>query len=184
MKRKIALYGEPVLRKRCMEVGVITPELKELGADLLRMAKGNAGLAAPQIFQSVRMFAAVFVKYDENGDFLRDKEGIVQVEEPCIFINPKLSEPSEETEILSEGCLSIPGFAPTVERPFAITIEAMDLEGNTFKKRVEGFNARILMHENDHLNGVLNIDRMSPADKKRFDSELKRLKKEYKKQSK
>ncbi len=184
MKREIALYGERVLRERCAKVEKITPEIKELAADLIRMAKGNAGLAAPQIFEAVRMFAAVFVKCDKQGEFLRDEEGTVQMEEPRIFINPELSSPSEDTEILSEGCLSIPDFMATVERPYAITIKAMDLEGNTFEERIEGFNARILMHENDHLNGVLNIDRMTHADKKIFEPDLKRLKKEYKKQSK
>lgn len=183
MKRRIAYYGDPMLRKKCAPIGKITPEIKEIANDLLEMAVGVSGMAAPQIFEPVRMFAAAFIIYDKKGQMTWDEDGKAIYDTPRIYINPELTDPSKETELHSEGCVSIGLYVP-VERPYAITIKAMDLEGNTFEERVEGFNARILMHENDHLNGVLNIDRMTHADKKRFEPELKRLKKEYKKQSK
>jgi peptide deformylase len=180
MKRDISLLGQPVLRQRAKEVGKITPQIKQLAQDLIDMARGNAGIAAPQIFESVRMFAAVFPKMDNKGEFLKDKEGNVLFEEPKVFLNPILSEPSEERDSYDEGCLSIPGIFLPIERPLAITIDYMDLEGKKHKKRYEGFIARILMHENDHLNGVLIVDRLSPEDKKNYNAEIQKLKKEYK----
>lgn len=180
MKRDISLLGQPVLRQRAKEVEKITPEIKQLAADLIEMARGNAGIAAPQIFESVRMFAAVFPKVDAKGEFLKDKEDNVIFDEPRIFINPVLSEPADEHDSYDEGCLSIPGIFLPVERPTAITIEYMDLAGKKHKERYEGFLARILMHENDHLNGVLIVDRLSPEDKKIFQADIQKLKKEYK----
>jgi peptide deformylase len=80
---------------------------------------------------------------------------------------------------LTEVCLSLPGLRLEIDRPEKITIEAMDLEGNLFTEEVEGYNARVRMHENDHINGVLFIDRIDAPARKKIDAALKQIKKKY-----
>ena len=77
-----------------------------------------------------------------------------------MFINPHLSLPSEESWKAAEGCLSIPMIRSIVERPKEITVEYTTIEGKKIKERVSGWTARVIMHENDHLNGILFIDRL------------------------
>jgi peptide deformylase len=79
----------------------------------------------------------------------------------------------------SEGCLSIPKLHGNVIRPWRITVQATDLEGNDFVEDFEGLQARCIMHENDHINGVLYIDRMTPASRKEFEPVLREIKKKY-----
>ena len=99
--------------------------------------------------------------------------------DPIVYINPKIHSPSDEEIEDIEGCLSIPGLRLDVYRPEIISIEAMDLNGNIFHEELEGYNARTRMHENDHINGVLYIDRVSPAVKKKIEPTLKEIKKKY-----
>jgi peptide deformylase len=99
---------------------------------------------------------------------------------PQVFINPKILSVSKETEFDDEGCMSLPGLRVAVERPVKIKIEATDLSGETFVEEVEGINARVRLHENDHLNGVLTVDRTTPQEKKRVEGQLRALKKKYK----
>ena len=96
-----------------------------------------------------------------------------------VYINPKLSNPSKNKETMQEGCLSVPQIHEEVERPISIDIEALDLNGNQIKTTVTGFKARELMHENDHLNGVLFIDRLSPRLRKLITPYLDNIKKKY-----
>lgn len=173
MKRPIRLLGDPVLRQKAEPIVNITQEIRDLVAEMEETlsAKLGWGLAAPQVGYSVRLFIAYVPdsraeKLQEPGDApLR------------VFINPKLTAPSAETATYAEGCFSLPGIYPEVTRPKGITIEALDLSGNPFRLELWGWQARIAMHENDHLNGVLFLDRISAAERRKWDPAVRTLKK-------
>lgn len=171
---KICYYGHPSLRKKSKPVKEITPEIKEHIQNMLETVKTHnncIGLAANQVNLLYRIF---IVRY-----FEKDKEGHEKIHPPKVFINPQLSNPSEKTEVMEEACMSFPDFYGPVERPYKITVEAMDENGEMFKEELEGFFARQVMHENDHINGVLIIDRFTPQVKKQSQEVLKELKKAY-----
>lgn len=175
MLLQLRYYGDPVLRKKCEKVEVLTPEIKKLVHDMIEtmIHHNGIGLAASQIGELVRIFIIREELMGPSGDFYFG--------EPRVFINPVLSDPIPETEIMLEGCLSIPGLHINVERPKGITIEAMGLDGKTFKETILGFTARQFMHENDHLNGTLHIDRCSKKDRQRIEPALRRIKEKYNK---
>ncbi|MBF5059243.1 peptide deformylase [Candidatus Neptunochlamydia vexilliferae] len=174
MIRDLVYYGHPALRTKCTEITEITEDMRQLAQDLIETAleKDGAGLAAPQIGYTVRMFVS---RYDNGAD----AEGWPILCPPKIYINPKLSNPSKEMDTHGEGCLSIPGLYEKVTRPLEIDVEWMDLDGNIQTERATGWRARNLMHENDHLNGVLHIDRIHPNRRKKIDPALRKLKKKY-----
>ena len=116
-----------------------------------------------QVGKAIRMFVVRKEKTLPDG-----KMGVGDAK---VYINPVLSEPGEEHDTLLEGCLSFPGIQVEVERPLAITVEALDLEGNKFKEVITGYDARVIMHENDHLNGTFFIDRCSKEEKQRVEEE-------------
>lgn len=173
MRLPLAYYGDPILRRKCEPVLEITDEIRKLVADMIETMDANdgAGIAAPQVFHSLRIF--VLRKYVELSPHK------VTMSDPKVYINPKLSKPGEETDIHDEGCISFPKLRVPVERPYSIVIEATDLQGNLFREEEEGYNARVLMHENDHLNGVLHIDRTDPHSRKLIEKELQAIKKKY-----
>ena len=165
----IVHYGQKLLRTKCAEVREITSEILQLVADMMETmnAKNGVGIAAPQVGRSLRIFIA--------SDYVETEEGESLLSKPRIYINPKILSKSEETCFETEGCLSIPGIREEVERPVSIVIEATDLEGNLFTEELTLYNARIRMHENDHLNGVLFVDRLSPLKRKKIAHFLKQI---------
>lgn len=173
MKLPIFYYGHPILRKKGERVEAITPEIRKLVADMVEtIDQINAiGLAAPQVGKSLQLF--VLRRYIILPD------GKWTVSEPYVYINPKILEHSEETWVDDEGCMSIPGIRLPVVRPVRIKIEATDLEGNRFVHEMEGLNARVLFHENDHINGVLYVDRVEEKLRKQAEPHLKNIKKKY-----
>lgn len=175
MIHKLTYYGNPVLRKKAAPIPAITPEIRQLAFDLtetMHSTKNGIGLAAPQINQSHAIFVVQFPSKDN------EEEKYVPGE-IAHFINPKLLEVSDETWLHSEGCLSIPGLHREVERPLKIKIQFQNLEGELLVKEFEGFEARMILHENDHLNGVLFIDRLDPKLRKSIENELRKIKKQY-----
>jgi len=160
MLLQIRYYGDKILRVKCKPVEKITDEIRTLAANMIETmdaAKG-AGLAAPQVGLDLRIFV------------LRN---------PIVYINPILSNLSHEKETDTEGCLSIPGLRAEVDRPLKIRVEAMGIDGVPFAEEVEGYNARVRMHENDHLNGVLYIDRLKLRARKKLEPALKEIQKKY-----
>ncbi len=172
---KIYYYGDPILRVRGEPITEITDEIRQLAADMIETMDKNdgIGLAAPQVGRSLRMFVLRNYIYQEDGHWT--------LSEPKVYINPKLHSPSEQIVTDVEGCLSLPGLRLDVERPEKITVEAMDLDGNVFVEELEGYNARVRMHENDHINGTLFIDRVDASTRKKIDPMLKAIKKKYSK---
>ncbi len=173
MKLPILYYGHPGLRQLCLPVTEITDEIKTLVADMIETmdASDGVGIAAPQVGRSIRLF--VLRNYLES-----DTEEVL-LSDPIVYINPKLTCPSEELVEDVEGCLSIPGVRLQVRRPLKIHVEATDLNGNQFFEELEGYNARVRMHENDHINGVLFIDRVHPSAKKKIEPILKEIKRKH-----
>lgn len=142
-RRHIRVVGDPVLRERAREVTDFDRELARLARRMLRVMKDapGIGLAAPQVGVLRRL-----IVYDVDDD-------------PRVVVNPVLAEFSAETEVMEEGCLSVPGVAVPVERPLAVRVRGADLEGRPLDFRAEGLEARVIQHEVDHLDGVLILDR-------------------------
>jgi len=164
----LAYYGDPILRKMGARVDEITDDLKTLVQEMIETmdACDGMGLAAPQVYHSIQLF--VIRRPIEN-------QGKVELGEIKVFINPKLSSPSETTWKAPEGCLSIPTIHAEVVRPQEITIEYTNLEGKRLTERASGWHARVIMHENDHLQGALFIDHLDPNEKKRLEPFLSHL---------
>lgn len=173
MKLPLRYYGDPILRQKAQPVEAITEEIRQLCLDMIEtmLAYNGIGLAAPQVGHLVRIFVSN-VAYE-------DGEGEVHLGDPVVYINPVLVEPSDSLVERSEGCLSIPKLYAAVARPLKITVEAMDIEGKSFTKECYGYHARNIMHENDHLNGVLFIDRIKGKRRTLLEPELRRIKLQY-----
>lgn len=170
---KVRHYGDPILRNRCKPVTEITDEIRQLARDMIETMdlSNGCGLAAPQVGHSIRLFVL--------RDYIIHEDGHWTLAEPRVYINPKLSSPGCHILTDVEGCLSLPGLRLNIDRPDRITIEAQDLDGKLIKEEIEGYNARIRMHENDHINGVLFIDRVDEKTRHQIDPLLRDMKKKY-----
>lgn len=173
MKLPLAYFGDSVLRKKAAPIINIDSTIHQLVADMTETMETHdgCGLAAPQVHQSLALFITCIPKY-------MDDETTVPGE-LRVFINPKIISYSPEIWPCSEACLSIPGLRAIVERPLKVTIQATHLDGTQFEEEFVGFDAHVIMHENDHINGVLYIDRLSPKQKKVMENDLRVLKKKY-----
>lgn len=175
---EIVQYGHPVLRERCAPVKKVDDKLKSLVDDMLETmydAQG-VGLAAPQIGMAIRL-AVVDVSHDpECISFLKvdGKDADLSAIMPLVFINPEM-EFGKEQEKDTEGCLSISEIRADVRRPASIKARLPQLDGSVLELETDGLLARAIQHETDHLNGVLFIDRVSPAAKVSVRRKLKRL---------
>jgi peptide deformylase len=173
MKLPLRYYNDSVLRKKALPIEEITPEIIQLAQEMIEtmIAWNGVGLAAPQIGQLVRMF----VIRDERVTV----DGQVILGPPEVLINPQLSNPSTEKVPMTEGCLSLPGLYMEVVRPKSIHVRYQTLEGKWVEETLDNFRARVTMHENDHLNGVLIIDRIDRAERKKLDERLAAMDKKY-----
>ncbi|MGB6219999.1 peptide deformylase [Haloferula sp.] len=174
----IVQYGHPVLRERCKPVEKIDDELNKLVADMLETmydAEG-VGLAAPQVGVALRL-AVVDVSHDpECISFLKvngEKAELSSIM-PLVFINPEL-DLGAEREKDTEGCLSIRDVRADVNRPISLKASLPQIDGSTLEIETDGLLARAIQHETDHLNGVLFVDRVSPATKLSLKRKLRRL---------
>ncbi len=173
MKLPIAYYGAPVLRKKAERINEINDELRQFVHDMIETmyANNGIGLAAPQVFQSIAVFVTNVPILQPDGTW---KEGEVRV-----YLNPKILEIGTELVEVSEGCLSIPKLYGTLERPNFVKFEATDLNGELFSGEFMGLQAQNFFHENDHLNGVLYIDRMKGKARQDIEPHLRAIKKKY-----
>jgi len=173
----IVMLGDPILRKKAEEITEFNEELKVLVANMVETmdAMNGIGLAAPQIGVSKRLF--VLRNYLES-----DSDDVV-LSDPEIYINPKIINRSKELLYDEEGCLSIPGIRGRIYRPAWIEIEAKNLQGEVFVRKIDGFNARVRLHEYDHLEGVLFIDMLSIDQKKKIKHKLAEIEKNTKSKS-
>ncbi|MDA0207543.1 MAG: peptide deformylase [Acidobacteria bacterium] len=168
MLRKIYLYGDPVLETDCDPVtdeAFGTPELIQLVEDMFETMDDSqgVGLAAPQIGETKRLFV-VDVSAGEDRSQRR------------VLINPEIVDTSGE-QFGEEGCLSIPGFREKVRRPFRVTAKARDVEGNEHELEGDNLLARAILHENDHLNGVLFLQHLSALKRSLIQRKIQKLRK-------
>lgn len=161
--RRIRLYPDPVLRQPGSRVETFDDALRQLVADMVETmhAAPGIGLAAPQVGETLRL-AVVDTSVGEDPAALR------------VLINPQVLH-VEGTQAEVEGCLSIPGFSDKVERPLSVVMVASDLEGRPCEVRGEGLLARALMHELDHLDGILFPDRLRGLRRERAKRVLKKM---------
>ncbi len=165
---QVVLYPEPVLRQPAEDVA-IDEDLKRLVAAMYRCmhASNGVGLAAPQVGLKKRVLVL-----NPLG-----KEG--GPEDDLTLVNPRIVGFAGARSTYEEGCLSFPGIYAEVLRPERCTVEALDVDGKPIRAEYDGFVSRIIQHEYDHLEGVLLVDRMSPADRQRHKAALEDLKHGY-----
>jgi peptide deformylase len=149
--REISTIPEPILRRKARKVTDFGPELQIIIDDMvetMRQAPG-VGLAAPQVNVPLRLIVVEF------GDE-EDEDAPTKL---YTLVNPEIVRSSQETQVGTEGCLSIPGFLGDVDRSTVVTVKGQNRRGQPMRVKAKGWLARIFQHEIDHLDGVLFIDR-------------------------
>jgi len=150
---EIVTLGDEVLRKHTAVIPDIDRKVVDLAAamiETMHIGKG-IGLAGPQVGELKRLFVT-----HVEGDV------------PRVFINPQIIQTAQDQVVYEEGCLSIPGMFADVERPLAVTVQAWNERGRPFTLDAEGLLARVVLHEYDHLKGVLFIDHLDEKKRKRL----------------
>ena len=166
----IYTYGQPVLRKVAEDIPVDYPDLQQLIADMFETLTESEGigLAAPQIGKAIRL---VVIDLDVLAD---DMPEYKEFRRP--FINPHIVEYDDtETDSQEEGCLSLPAIHEKVTRPTRIRVQWLDGDLQQHDEWIDGFLARVMQHEFDHLDGKMFIDRISPLRKQLIKNKLKAL---------
>ena len=168
----VVAYGDPVLRKEAEDVEQNMEGLRELIDNMwetMYKAEG-VGLAAPQIGQSLRLFVVDGSPFGEGDggdagckDFKR------------VMINPVLFDESDECDVMEQRCLSIPGIREPVERPVGVKVEYYDQDWVLREEALSGIAARIVQHENDHLDGVMIPDYAPVLKKALLQNKLKEI---------
>lgn len=161
----IKIYGESVLRLKSTPIenlnGSLVNFLKDMSETML--AARGLGLAANQVGETLRAFTIDMSHFDV-------------LEEPRIIMNPEVMDVNGEIVTGEEGCLSFPGLYQMIERPTKITVKSINLDGKEYYFEAEGLVARVMLHEIDHLNGILFIDKLSPAQRNIIKSKLRKIK--------
>lgn len=170
----IRAYGDPVLKKVAQDIEPGHPGLKQLIADMFETmyAANGVGLAAPQIGQSIRLFivdASPFAE-DEDGNPTEDAH---LKDFKRVFINPYIVEEEGEEWPFEEGCLSIPNIREEVMRQPKIVLQYQDEKFKEHEEEFEGFAARVIQHEHDHLDGLLFTDHLSPLKRRLITGKLR-----------
>ena len=163
----IAQYGEAILRRKGDSVDPPDVALNALAADMLETMKANhgVGLAAQQVRRAVQLCVVDLSYLDESHidfNFTYDDTTLPLARlMPLVILNPKLTLLRSRRKVMREGCLSFPGLHLPIRRPHAIHLEFQDLEGISHTLACDGFFARVIQHEVDHLEGILYIDRVA-----------------------
>ena len=167
MALELTLYPNPVLKKRAPAVETINTELRDRVREMFEVMyrEHGIGLAAPQVSWSTRLFVI-----NVEGD---PEEG-----EELVFINPQIVAAAKEEDGDEEGCLSLPDIRGRVARSLTVRVKAQDLDGKWFELEAEDLLARAIQHELDQLDGILFIQRLSPADQLAVKKQLKKLEKQ------
>ena len=149
------ILGQPLLRKEATDIPTDYPDLQELIQNMYEtMQKADGvGLAAPQVGLSIRLFV---IDLNSLSDDMPEYKGYLHA-----FINPRILEASEETELMEEGCLSVPGIHENVRRAKSVHVTYLDEQLQPHDEWIDGFAARVFQHEYDHLEGKLFIDHIS-----------------------
>ncbi len=167
----IYTYGQPVLRKVAQDIPTDYPGLHLLISDMFETldASSGVGLAAPQIGKSIRV---VVIDLDVLKDEYPEYAGFRHA-----YINAHVVEADEKAGKVSmeEGCLSIPGLSEDVVRPKRVHVTYLDENLQPHDEWVEGYEARVMQHEFDHLEGTMYVDRLSPFRKQMIRNKLRAM---------
>lgn len=152
----IYLYGQAVLRKVAQDITPDYPELPKLIEDMFETMDNaeGVGLAAPQIGLPIRLVVIDLSPLSDDFPEYKDHRKV--------YINAHIIETSEDTDSAEEGCLSLPGIHEKVTRPVRVHVKYMDENFIEHDEWVDGFLARCMQHEFDHLEGKVFVDRLSP----------------------
>lgn len=163
---QILVYPDPRLRQRAEPIAAVTDEVRRRARALfpLMYEDHGIGLAAPQVGWSVRLFVINITGKPEDEH---------------VLVNPEIVERRGGLWDYEEGCLSLPGIRGKVKREREIVLKAQDLDGQPFELVCDGLTARCILHEYDHLDGTLFIDRLSPAKKQSLKRRLRELEEEW-----
>jgi peptide deformylase len=171
----IVKYGHPVLRKKGERIEKITPEIKQLIADMFETmaASHGVGLAAQQVGVAKQLTVIDVREVTDRPSTLEldGRPADVASIMPLVLINPEI-KPVSEPVAGPEGCLSFPEIFADISRPGTVDVQALDAKGKPIAFRCGGLLARAVQHENDHLNGLLFIDRMDKKTKAELQPEL------------
>ncbi len=160
--------GHPVLRRVAEPVPeewLDTGRLHNLAADLIRtmMEQEGVGLAAPQVAEPLRLFAYWLPGSEDQPEVA-----------PTVIVNPEVRPVGDETEEGWEGCLSIPGLRGLVPRFVRIKVKGRGVDGSPVSLTADGFHARVIQHEYDHLDGIVYLDRMTDTRSLMYEPEWER----------
>ncbi len=173
---EVLKFPDSRLRRLSKPVVKVTAEFKKLAQDMLKTMKEQKGigLAAPQVNKLIRLIL-VDTRSQKDGRYepleMTDLEQ--KIKQPLSLFNPVVTKYEGDTTY-DEGCLSVPGYYETVKRFKYIEVEALDLEGNKIKLKVDGLIAICIQHEIDHLDGKLFIDRLSLLKSNKIKSKIKK----------
>lgn len=179
----IYAYGHPVLRAECEELEENDPKLPELLENMYETMynASGVGLAAPQVGKSLRLFIVDGTNYAEDIKDSKDpeeqKEYEVLKDFKKAFINPIIIEETGDEWGFEEGCLSIPDIRAEVTRQDTVLIEYYNEKWELVEERYDGFAARVIQHEYDHIEGVLFTDKINPIRKRMLKRRLTNIQK-------
>lgn len=176
----IVAYGDPVLKRKADEIDSSYPDLQLLIDNMFETMyqAAGVGLAAPQIGKSIRLFivdGSPFAEKDEDEEDDPLAEGIDGFKK--VFINPVIMDETGEEWAFNEGCLSIPKIREDVYRKPKIRVQYFDENWQKHDEVFEGYKARIIQHEYDHIEGILFTDKLSPIRRKLISKKLANISK-------
>jgi peptide deformylase len=177
---EIVKYGHPALREKGVRIKQITPEIRQLAADMIETmyAADGVGLAAQQVGRPLLLTVIDISSSEHPGEMFVDGHSQeIKTRMPLVLVNPQLSH-AEGEQVGPEGCLSIPEVNADIRRAARIHVRAQMLDGSEIAFDCTGLLARAAQHELDHLNGILFTDRMDAATRTSFAGKLKKLQKE------
>jgi len=178
MTLEVVKYGHPVLRQKGARIEKITPAIQALAAAMLEAMHANKGigLAAQQIGQPLQLTVLDLRGVTDRPSTLKldGKESDIAAIMPLVLINPDV-QPAGELVTAPEGCLSFPEIYGDIERPSLAEVRAINEKGQAIQFSCGGLLARVIQHENDHLNGILFIDRMKRDTKEELKPKLEEL---------
>lgn len=163
MELSVVHFPHPTLRYKSKPIVRVDAELRGIADRMLELMyeHNGVGLAANQVDLPIRMFVMNPAGKKDEG-------------EEWVVINPEISKP-KGTDSAEEGCLSLPGVYGDVKRPKTVYLSAYDISGQPIEMEVDGFLARVIQHEKDHLDGVMFFDRMPDESRRELDYQLEEL---------
>lgn len=169
-------YGDPILRKKCEDIDANYEGINELIDNMIETMQNasGVGLAAPQIGLGIRLFVVDCSPFSEDDDLSVEEQSFLRGFQRT-FINAKITKEEGKEWSFNEGCLSIPGVRENVKRKPIVTIEYLDENFEPKTEVLDGYAARVVQHEYDHIEGVLFTDKLSGLKKKLNNKKLQNI---------